>query len=99
MADEQKVTWQVGDLCRRTSDNAFRGIIYRVIDVEHPPGTTVVLWIKPIYGFFTFTYANDARTSEVSATYVKQLSIIDLGIERAKFDDFLQQEAKRHGDG
>ena len=94
---EERHVWQAGDLCayrRGTHDMKHTAVIYRVIDVEDFGGHTK-LWIKPVFGFLDSLYSE--HTHDCNAEKMVPMTVVALGTERARFDDFLQQEARRHG--
>jgi hypothetical protein len=88
----KKHVWQIGDLCKQ---DTHHGIIYRVIDLEfRHDGEAKAMWIKPVLGLLTPVDA--FRTHEVTVTTIELLTLVDLGLERLKLDNFLLGEARKY---
>lgn len=86
----KNVEFKVGDLCTCAYKDAGSGVIYRVIE---KPASGNLIKIKPVLGFFTVTQGK--RVRELSASWCKPLSLIDLATTYNKFGLFIANEAKR----
>ena len=96
MADEKEKAyeWQVGDLCTRSGEE-HANVIYRVIDIEEPTTSSSTAFVKPVFSSLRKRPGHRTTTHSCKLYECTPMTLIDLGLERMRFESFIADETRR----